>query len=139
MRVVVFAPNGIAAEVLAELGSTAQVIVVRWNNGEPASDWAHAIVRPPGAQRFVDKLSGTLPGRMVVRMLPVDTGARFWRASRRSSALTEHVRHADLLVAAERDAGFAVWKWMRRSRRASLAAVRGIPAARTWIAQRRSS
>lgn len=139
MRVIVFAPNGIARELLTELESTAQVTVVRWNSGEPASDWTHAIARPPRAQRVVDRLSGSLTGRMIVRMLPLDTGARFWRASRRSSVLTERVLHADLLVAADRDAGFAVWKWMRRSSRASPAAVRGIPAARAWLAQRRSS
>lgn len=138
MQVIVFAPNGIARELLAELESTAQVTVVRWSGGMPASDRTHVITRPLRAQRVVDRLSGTLPGRMIVRMLPLDAGARFWRASRGSAALTELVLHADLLVSAERDAGFAVWKWMRRSRRASPAAVRGIPAARAWLAQRRS-
>lgn len=140
MRVVVFAPNGIAHATLAELESTAQVTVVRWQNDEPAPEATLGIARPARGKRVVDTLSRTLPGRMLVRILPLDTGARFWSASRGSAVLAERVGHADLLVAAERDAGFAVWNWMRRRRRASpVAAVRGIPATRAWLARSRSS
>jgi hypothetical protein len=131
-RVVVFAPQGVSLEnALPDLGASHHVLLVRWC-GDPSDDEA-IVCLPRGrrAEQWARRLSATLPGRVLARLLPLDAGVRFWQASKRSQKVADGVRRADLLVAAERDAGFAVWRWHRRTGAAH--AVRGLPAARTWI------
>jgi hypothetical protein len=137
MHIVVFAPqDGDVRAALSDLLPTDELIVVRWQGGD-IEVGAIQVAEHPLAKRLVEALSRTLPGRMLVRVLPLDTGARFWRSTRRSAEIARRVHEADLLVAAERDAGFAVWQWLRRAGVPSPAGVRGFPAARTWIEKRR--
>lgn len=137
-RVVIFAPRGADASDLVDADPSATVAVVRWGDRAAVSqDGTVTLAKPVLSSRFVAALSHTLPGRMLVRILPIDTGVRFWRSTRRSAEIAALVGHADLLVAADRDAGFAVWQWHRRADAAR--AVRGFPAARTWLRQRRQS
>jgi hypothetical protein len=136
-RVVVFsAHGGDVLRSLPEPGPADEMTVVRFG---PGAQDATAVEdhQSVSSERLVTSLSRSLPGRLIVRALPLDTGARFWRSTMRSPAIAELVDRADLLVAADRDSGFAVWQWRRRVGK-NLAAVRGIPAARTWLEQRRT-
>lgn len=137
-RVVIFAPRGAVASDLADADPSATIALVRWGDRtEVTPDGTVILAQPVFSSRIVAALSRTLPGRMLVRILPIDTGVRFWRSTRRSAEIAALIRDADLIVAAERDAGFAVWQWHGRAGAAR--AVRGFPAARTWLRQRRQS
>ncbi len=77
-------------------------------------------------------------GRNLIRTSPLDQSRRLWRATRSDRAVRELITGADVVVAADRDAVFTVWK-MTRSRRfgQGWAAVFGASAAR-YIAASRS-
>ncbi|MFD1492962.1 hypothetical protein ACFSAT_09575 [Microbacterium wangchenii] len=79
-----------------------------------------------------------MPGRILIRLTPLDAGATFWRATRSTPAARGAIRTADVLVAAERDAGYAAWRWARAARRAGrdLPTVYGYPAARAAVERR---
>lgn len=53
-------------------------------------------------------------GRNAVRISPFDRSRLLWRAARRDDALRALVAEADVVVAADRDAVFTVWKMTRR-------------------------
>jgi len=129
MKIVVLSPSGrnISASVRT-LPPDAQISVV--TSAAVAHD-EFEIVRlaPPSAPlRAVDAwLLRTPVGRAMRRLSPVDPGSVFERSTRSSSAAAAALVGADLIVAAERDAVYAAWRWARRT---SAQAVVGFPAAR---------
>ena len=136
MRIVVFAPRGGSTSDLP-LDPDDRVTVVCWQDASAdAVEQVITVPEHPLSRRVLTVLGTSLPGRMLTRILPLDTGSRFWRATSTSAAVADQVRKADLIVAAERDAGFAVWRWRRRG--GASGAVRGYPAARVWIRRRRA-
>ena len=137
MRVVVFLPRGETVRQMPVLESANTITFVCWSQASSDAD-VIAVAESRVGTGLTAVLSRTLPGRMLTRMLPLDTGVRFWRATARSEQVSVAVRGADLIVAADRDAGFAVWKWLRRCEQPRPAAVRGFAAARAWIARRQS-
>ncbi|GAA1777117.1 hypothetical protein [Agromyces lapidis] len=140
MDIVVLAPSGrYSADALPGLAETDRVTVVSWV-GAPAveADEVLELRQSPRSARVVAVLSRSLAGRMLVRVLPLDGGARFWRASVAAGEVARRIGEADLIIAAERDGGFAAWKWMRNTSRtgAPPAVVRGYAAARARISRR---
>jgi hypothetical protein len=140
MRIVIFSPTGsYTSESLPTLTDADHVIVVSWaGTGRPSED---RITVPQGAigARFSAAARGSVLLRTMVRIMPTDTGARFWRATRHVARVRDAVRSADLLVAPERDGGYAAWSWRRVALRhgREVPAVSGYPAARTAIGQLR--
>jgi hypothetical protein len=137
MRIVVASPSGAGiATALNGMPDGSAVTVVSLTRVDlPGVD---CIVVPPPS-RLARRLDGwarrTAAGRALRRLTPLDPGAAFWRATRRSAAARESIRQAALLVAAERDATYAVWRWARVRRRGGdpFGAVFGFPAARAFV------
>lgn len=94
------------------------------------------VVRSPrAAVEWIDDLaSRSVVGRVIRRLTPLDPGSTFWRSTRRSAAARESLRKADLVVALERDATYAAWRWVRAERSSGLRAVYGAIAARAAVA-----
>jgi hypothetical protein len=140
MNIVVLAPSGRhSAEDLPGLTDEDSVTVVCWSGpAVPETDGWVTLRQSHRSARLVAALSRTLPGRMLVRVLPLDGGVRFWRASASAAEVERRIGDADMIIAAERDAGFAAWKWLQRGERggSTTVAVRGYAAARTRIAHR---
>jgi len=140
MNIVVLAPSGRhSAEVLPGLTAADRVTVVCWQSSRApqAGDEWMKLPQSPRSERLVAVLSRTLVGRMLVRLLPLDSGVRFWRASAATAEVARRISEADMIIAAERDGGFAAWKWLQHAERAGSmpVAVRGYAAARARIAR----
>jgi len=141
MRVVIFSPtDSYAPESLPTLSESDAVTVVTWK-GTTMTDAPNRIAVPQSAwsARLVAMAAGNVLARTLVRATPLDVGARFWRATRSDDRVRDAVRHADLIVAPERDGGYAAWSWRRLAARKGreIDAVSGYPAARTSIERRR--
>lgn len=139
MQILVFAPSGRhSPDALPELADADRVTVVCWETPDAEGrDDRVTLRQAPWAARLVAALSRSLAGRMLVRVLPLDSGARFWRASVGVPEVRRRVGEADLIIAAERDGGFAAWKWLQHAERAGSkpVVVRGYAAARARIAR----
>lgn len=140
MRIVIFSPTGsYSSESLPTRADVDEVIVVSWTGTGAPSD--ERIMVPQGSigARIAAATRGNVMLRTVARVLPTDSGSRFWRATRRDARVRDAVRGADLIVAPERDGGFAAWSWRRVAARhgREVPAVSGYPAARTAIGQLR--
>lgn len=87
--------------------------------------------------RAASSLLRTLPGRVVVRLTPLDPGVLFWRATLHSPDAVASLERADLIVAGDRDTAYAAWRWARRARGTArvVRAVSGYPAGRALIEQ----
>lgn len=141
MRVVIFSPtDSYSPDSLPALLQTDEVTVVRWD-GAGVTDAPNrlSVRQGSGAAKIVAAAAGNVLARTLVRATPLDTGARFWRATRSDARIREVVRRADLIVSPERDGGFAAWSWRRLAARKGreIVAVAGYPAARTAIEQGR--
>lgn len=134
MNLVILAPSsGYDPSNLPDLPKDARVTVVGWDG---TGEGRIGLRQSNGVAKRVRLLaSRTMPGRVLVRLTPLDSGATFWRATRRSKNARRVIRSADVLVAAERDAGYAAWRWTQAARRAGdeLPTVFGYPAARAVI------
>ena len=90
-----------------------------------------------GAARVGNRISSALQGnavlRMILRISPLDAGARFWRALRRDKQVSSFLDGTDLLVAVDRDTNLACWQLARRT---GFPAVSGLAAARQEISRR---
>lgn len=136
MNIAIFAPSSEYDPAnLPNLPADARVAVITW-----AEQVAEGVdrVRLPRPTGLLDGLrrgvSRTMPGRVLARLTPLDAGVTFWRATTRSPAARQAIRDADLIVAVERDAAYAAWRWNRSARgRKALPAVFGYPAARAQI------
>lgn len=139
MRVVIFSPtDSYTPTTLPGLTDADVVTVVRWQAeaGVDDSTANRICVRQRSLSATIASVaSGNVLTRMFIRVLPFDTGARFWRATRSEPTVVDAVRRADILVAPERDGGFATWSWYRLAARKGheTVAVAGYPAARTAI------
>ncbi|HWK77242.1 hypothetical protein [Microbacterium sp.] len=140
MHVVIFSPtDSFSAEALPMLDPADRVTVVRWAGHESDEPGRIAVGQGTLSARVVAAARGNVLIRTVVRATPLDTGARFWRATRSDSRVRDAVRTADVIVAPERDGGYAAWAWRRLAARKGreLAVVAGYPAARNTIEQSR--
>lgn len=139
MEIVVFSPADSYSSESLPLTDADEVTVICWRTRSDAAERRIAVPEGRTAARIVLAASHNVVARSIVRILPIDTGARFWRATRSDDRVQDAVRHADLLIAPERDGGFAVWSWRRRALRwgRDIPAVSGYPAARAVIEQRR--
>ncbi|OIU86626.1 hypothetical protein [Microbacterium sp. AR7-10] len=140
MRIVIFSPSGsYGPESLPTLTDADEVIVVSWTGTSALSDERIMVPQRTFGARISAATRGNVMLRTLVRVLPTDSGARFWRATRRDPRVRDAVRRADLIVAPERDGGFAAWSWRRVAERRGreIPAVSGYPAARTAIGQLR--
>jgi|GEM_PF-2524069 len=137
MRVVVFSPADTFTEsTLPGLSSDDRVVVVCWAGSTEREGVTIVQLR---RNKLADSLARTAGRNVLLRTLlrvsPLDPGVVFWRAVRGCEAVLREVGEADLLVAAERDGGYATWKTMRRLARSGRrqAAVSGYPAARAAV------
>lgn len=137
MHVVVLSPSGVYdAGSLPQLQEGDYVSVIVWRGVEPDGATTVPLTR---RHKLGDKItaavSGAVAGRVLLRLTPLDSGARFWRATASDATARALIRGADLIVAPERDGAYAAWRWARASRRAGtpLPAVFGYPAARAAI------
>lgn len=140
MNIVIFSPtDSYSAEAFPGLRSDDQIVVVTWEDPMATAHGRIAVRQPAFGARIFSATRGNVLVRTIVRLLPTDTGARFWRATRGDSRVIDVVRSADLIVAPERDGGFAAWSWQRTAKRhgRKIAAVSGYPAARSVIARQR--
>jgi len=130
-RIVVLSPTGAVTRDL-DLSWAADDrvdLVLPRGAAAPAAVSAHHVdLRLGGVGAAVRRLVwGSAAGRTVFRLTPWDGGRRLWRAVRRDPAISELLRNADLVVAAERDGVFTAWKSVRRT--PAQACVYGLPAA----------
>ncbi|MEV7631309.1 hypothetical protein AB0N64_02750 [Microbacterium sp. NPDC089318] len=140
MRIVIFSPTGsYGTDSLPALTDADSVAVVCWDSIGVPSDDRIAVRQGALAARIVTAAARNLLLRTLVRALPIDSGSRFWRATRSDARVRIAVRAADLLVAPERDGGFAAWSWRRVAARhgREIPAVSGYPAARTAMGRLR--
>lgn len=136
MNIVIFAPSSEYDPTnLPALPADAHVAVIAWDGKVPEGVTGIPLPRPTGVSESLRRtMSGSLPGRVLSRLTPLDPGTTFWRYVRRSAAAGKALREADLVVAVERDAAYAAWKWSRSARRGkALPTVFGYPAARAQI------
>ena len=140
MRVVIFSPtDSYSAEVLPMLDPADRATVVRWAGDGSDEPGRITVGQGTLSARLVAAARGNMLTRTLVRTTPLDTGARFWRATRSDARVRDAVREADLIVAPERDGGYAAWAWRRLAARKGreIAVVAGYPAARNLIGQGR--
>jgi hypothetical protein len=140
MRIVIFSPTGsYGADSLPALTDADSVTVVSWGSIGAPSDDRVTVRQGALSARIVAAAARNVLLRTLVRALPLDSGSRFWRATRRDARVRNAVRAADLLVAPERDGGFAAWSWRRVAARhgREIPAVSGYPAARTAMGRLR--
>lgn len=135
MKVVIFSPTDSYSAEMLPLTEADTVTVVCWMNHGDGGEGRVALPQGRISTRIVAFAARNVVTRTIVRILPLDTGARFWRATRSVARVQEAVHHADLLIAPERDGAFAVWSWRRRLLRKGrdIPAVSGYPAGRTAI------
>ena len=139
MNVVIVTTTGLAvSEALGEVPDGIEVGVIASARAGVSAEEAVVVPLPAGplaglADRLSRLLQGNAPLRMIQRISPLDPGARFWRAVRREPRVTDAVRGADLLIAADRDANFACWQLARR---ADVAAVSGYAAGKKELSRR---
>lgn len=137
MNVVVVSPSG--AFDRSGLGLVPQhmdVILLTWAEHTQLEIPCAGVRAPSGAlarlcTRFVSRLDRNVFGRSLIRLTPLDEGARFWRAARHDRAAVSAIARADVVVASERDAVRAAWQFARRNTAAAV--VYGYPAARAAI------
>lgn len=135
MMIVLLAPSGaVTAEVARGWPDDADVSVVSWTPLPEDRGVEQILVAPP--RGLVATLGGwamsTTPGRIIRRLTALDPGSQFWRATWTDPSARGALSGSDIIVALERDALFAAWKWARRGRRGRTRAtvVSGLPAAR---------
>lgn len=138
-RVVAIVSDASSVAALADLG-TAHELVVASPAEAGTAGVDHVVALPPRAglaARIVRLCWTTQLGRNVIRISPLDQSRRLWRAVRRDAALRDLVRSAEVVVAGDRDAVFAVWKMTRaRTYGSRWSAVYGATAARFVLAHR---
>lgn len=133
--VIVLAPSGrlVAGAVPALVAEGAAVVVVAV---DPVGSTGHrtiAVGRPGRVTRGLERaMLGTAAGRALRRLTPLDPGSWFWRATRRTDEARRAIGSARVVVAVERDAMYAAWRWARR-RGEGAAVVYGVPAARAAL------
>lgn len=93
----------------------------------------------PSRSRLASALDGSLVGRNIKRLTPLDGGLRFASAARRSTEFQQAVREADLIVALERDAVLAAWSALRRWGRSDARGVFGLAPARALLTSHRAA
>ncbi len=132
-KVVAVVSRASAADAVGDLGEGVDVIVVGPTSAEPSAV-DHRIAMPPRGRlsgRIVELAWRSAVGRNAIRVTPLDDSRRLWRAARKDRELRELIRSADVVLAADRDAIFTVWKMTRsRSYGAGWSAVFGAAAAR---------
>ncbi|GAB2842080.1 hypothetical protein ACFQ0P_01640 [Microbacterium insulae] len=134
-RVVAVVSHPGAVEALADLAAEHDLTVIVPGDVAPGTmphTYPAAVpVRAPVAARIVSAAQRSAIGRNLVRISPLDQSRRLWRAVRDDPRIADLIRSADIVVAADRDAVFTVWK-MTRTRRfdGPWAAVFGVAAAR---------
>lgn len=136
MKIVVLSPAGVFDRASLPGQHESSIELIAWSE----NDLARTIVltRPTGlARRFADRVSRHIVGRILVRLTPLDPSVAFWKATRRDPRASAAVLAADLVIAPERDACFAAWKWNREARRGNRAprSVFGFAAGRTILAE----
>lgn len=131
MKVVVFSPH--AAHDPAALPPGHDVSAVSWQDAGRPDDIG--LPKPEHGRLVAEVLRRTAWGRAALTLTFLDRGAVFHRATARDARVFDAVRHADLIVATDRDACYAAWKWQRRARRHGrrIRAALGYPAARALI------
>ncbi|CAH0133626.1 MULTISPECIES: hypothetical protein [unclassified Microbacterium] len=135
MNVVVVTTRAPTSQPLGDLSDTVRVRWMMPTGGVHSSAEVLVIAQPHGpvaraADRISRMLSRNAAARMLLRMSPLDPGARFWRAVRGDARVREFLCGVDLLVAGDRDANFTCWQLARR---ADLRAVSGYAAAKQEV------
>lgn len=126
MNVVIVTMTGlVSAEPIGPLPDEVRIRALTSSSESVGMIETLVVPLPGGAiARFVDgihtRLQGNAATRMLVRMSPLDRGARFWRAVRRDARVNGFLNGVDLLIAGDRNANFACWQLARR---ANIAAV----------------
>jgi len=140
VRIVILSPSTVFDDSLAsdaEAGVAATV--VGWASGPGGADIE--LPRPTGPlRRLASRVSASAIGRELVDVTPLAPSRAYWRAMRDDPAVAAAVEQADVIVATERDAAYAAWRWHDRLRRKGrhVAAVYGVPAARAAIERLRA-
>jgi hypothetical protein len=138
-RIVAVVSRASTIAALSGLAVDNEVIVVGPSGDAEAARIDHALditPRGPLSARIVALAWRSAPGRNLLRISPLDTSRRLWRTARRDQQLRSLVRSADVVVAADRDAIFTVWKMTRkRAYGTSWAAAFGATAARFALGQ----
>lgn len=118
MNIVLVCPSGAISSVLDRIRATGgesadEVTVVSWRRRDvDATDTQSIIVGHPlgsFSRAMNDALRGSVVGRNVLRLSPIDGGRRMWRATRREPRFRAAVTRADLIVAVERDGILTAW------------------------------
>lgn len=139
MNVVIMTTTSVASrQPLGGIPAEVDVQVVASGRATLGDVEALVVSSPSGPlARLGDRISQALrtsaPARMILRISPLDPGARFWRSVRRDPRVQRLIAGADLLIAADRDANFACWQLARRT---GIPAVSGLPAGEKEVARR---
>lgn len=92
----------------------------------------------PPRNRVSSLLEGSVVGRNLKRLTPLDGGLRFAAAARKNPEFRTAVREADLIVALERDAVLTAWTALRRWGRPDARGVFGLAPARALLTSDRA-
>lgn len=98
------------------------------------------LTRPSGlGARLAARCARSFVARELVRLTPADPAVALWKATCATVPVQALMADADLIVAAERDASYAAWRWNRllARRGRDVAAVYGFPAASVVVQERR--
>jgi len=146
MDILVVAPHGnLDPSALGELTGAARLTAVCWDSQAPTTTTMTVLAVPARngvaarlRERFLSSPASRNPiARSALRLTSFDEGRWFWLAASHADAVSASARTARVIVAADRDAVYAAWRWAREARRAGhdVAAVYGYPAARAAIAE----
>ncbi len=137
VEVLVVAPDGVAEIAgLGDLPPGSRVRVASWETAggdirvDAPSGGTLALWRRARSIGRKNAVAGLL-----VRATPLDDGAVFWRHARRSRAVVDAARRADVIVAADRDGILSAWR-LGRLPGVGAASVLGFPAASAAVARR---
>jgi hypothetical protein len=141
IRITLISPSGMALQSFQSIQRTMAasdsrqtepplVTVITWKQGIVFA--GGTIVRVdqnegPIARWAGQKFAGSVIGRNLLRMTPLDGGRRLARAVRNNSQAREALADCDIIIAAERDAILTTWRAARVSRKKVFAAY-GVPA-----------
>ncbi|MBN8205698.1 hypothetical protein JF550_06970 [Microbacterium esteraromaticum] len=137
MKIVILAPGGgYDASALPMIPTDSQVSVLGFESSPEVVGTVVPLQRPGGWRaKLTAAAARTMLGRVLLRLTPLDPGVVYWRATQASDVARKAIRDADLLVASERDAAYAAWRWHRAHAKVGrqVGSVFGYPAARAAI------
>lgn len=142
MKIVLIAPSGAVASALDQLDTVPDQDEIVVSARVSPDTYVPFIIVTPSLQALTARaetmLSGSVAGRNIQRLTPLDRGRRFAAATRHSKKMRDHVAAADMIVVLERDGLLAGWLAARKWAPKHARAVYGVAPAQAILAETHS-